>query len=295
MQCASLSPHKNLDTFILKIVLMKVDLHTHSTASDGSLSPRTLVEEAVKMDINMLSITDHDTTDAYLELSSINYPSLELIPGIEFSTQWQGVGIHVIGLNVKPASEALVKGVKTQRDARVKRARRIAEKLEKLGVEGVWEGVQQIAGKSVIGRPHFSQYLVENKHVKTTSEAFERYLGSGKTGDVKCFWMSFEEIVDCIRKAGGTAVLAHPAKYKLTNTRLSRLLDDFIDVGGEAMELISGNQNRDITEKLRSLCIKKKLLASCGSDFHQPGQRWANLGMVQALPEDCEPVWETWR
>ncbi len=273
---------------------MKVDLHSHTCASDGELSAAALIQRAEAAGVEMLAITDHDTVAAYSSIGQQTLKSLRLVAGIEFSSQWEKTGIHIVGLNIDLESDAIKEGVNYQTRARRARAMRIAEKLGKLGIENVWENVEAIAGNSVIGRPHFAQFLVESGTCTSIRQAFSSYLGAGKTGDVKQFWAPYEKIIEWIRGAGGIAVLAHPEKYKLTRTKLSALLDDFQDAGGEAMEVITGKQSKDITQKLSRLCSQKNLLASVGSDFHQPGQSWSELGQIPALPEECKAVWDRW-
>jgi 3',5'-nucleoside bisphosphate phosphatase len=273
---------------------MKVDLHSHTLASDGKLTPTELFKQAESVGLDILSITDHDTIDAYTELAQIKSDSLQLIPGIEFSTEWKRTGIHILGLNIQLKSDAIVNAIKSQENARFTRAQRIAEKLEKEGIKDCWEGVKKVAGNSVIGRPHFAQFLIDSGVVKDMNQAFNKYLGAGKTGDVKQFWASYSQIIEWIRDAGGNAILAHPNKYKMTRTKLLSLLDDFQAAGGEGIEVISGNQTKDVTQKLTQICEQRNLLASCGSDFHQPGQRWAELGKVAPLPKSCKAVWESW-
>lgn len=273
---------------------MKVDLHTHTNVSDGTLTPGELVQEAVKRKIQILSITDHDTADAYNKINPSDYPELLVIPGVEFSCEWQKTGIHVVGLNVEPGSAALDAGIATQSQAREDRAQRIAEKLGRLGLTDAYEGVKRIAGTSVIGRPHFAQLMVEQGMVNSTGQAFDKYLGKGKAGDVKQYWSSLLQVILWIRDAGGVAVLAHPDKYRLTRSKLLKLIDGFIESGGEGMEVISGTQTTKVTNKLAQICNERNLLASAGSDFHQHGQVWAELGKVAALPDTCTPVWENW-
>ncbi len=273
---------------------MIVDLHTHTTVSDGELSPCELIQQAESNGVDVLSITDHDTTEAYTDLMNPDNLSLTLIPGIEFSTNWNKTGIHIVGLNIQLDSETIRTGIHFQHQARITRAQRIAENLSKLGIENSWEGVKQIAGDSVIGRLHFAQFLMDTGVVKNINQAFNKYLGAGKTGDVRQFWAPLDNIIEWIRGAGGIAVLAHPDKYRLTRTKLSLLLDDFRDAGGEGIEVISGKQTANVTHKLIGLCKQKKLLASCGSDFHQHGQPWSELGNTGTIPADCQTVWENW-
>jgi len=270
---------------------MIIDLHSHTTFSDGALTPLELMTRAIEKKVDVLAITDHDTMDAYRDLPA-SHDRLKLVPGIEFSTQWLNTGIHVLGLNVDPGSDALNTGVQFQSDARLERARRIGENLAKKGIKDAFTGASQITKGSYIGRPHFAQHLINIGKVKSMQAAFKHYMGDGKAGDVKQHWAELPQIVQWIRDAGGIPVLAHPLKYKLTRTKLKRLLDQFLQAGGQGMEVISGQQLPYQTANLAQLCEQKKLLASCGSDFHGPGKRWAELGVFATLPKNVTPVWE---
>lgn len=270
---------------------MIFDLHSHTTFSDGSLSTRDLFQRAVEKGVGTLSITDHDTVDAYLDLPPV-FPSLRLVPGIEFSTQWERNGIHVLGLNIDPNSAAIEEGARFQSDARLERASRIAENLEKKGVTGSLDGARALSRGGYIGRPHFARYLVECGKVRSVSEAFKKYMGDGKAGDVKQHWAELPRIVEWIREAGGIPVLAHPLKYKLTRSKLKRLLEAFCRVGGRGMEVVSGQQTVQQTSDMARLCEQLGLLASCGSDFHEPGKHWGELGVFAKLPAHVTPVWE---
>lgn len=270
---------------------MIFDLHSHSTCSDGALQPHQLVALAVENGVDVLSITDHDTLDAYRGLS-LQQGGLRLVAGIEFSTQWQSTGIHVLGLNIDPSSDAVQAGVLYQTAARHKRARRIGEILEKMGVPDAFAGAEAIAPGGYIGRPHFAQYLVDIGRARSQEDAFRKFIGDGKPGDVRQHWADLPQVVRWIREANGIAVLAHPLKYKMTRTRLKRLLADFIRAGGQGMEVVSGRQLPQQTAALGQLCEQMKLLASCGSDFHQPDTHWAELGRFPPLPRNVAAVWE---
>jgi 3',5'-nucleoside bisphosphate phosphatase len=269
---------------------MNIDLHTHTNVSDGQLSPASLLQRAVSNGVEILSITDHDTVAAYKQLNKEDI-SIKLIPGIEFSTFWNKTGIHIVGLNVNLNSAALDEAITWQHNARHMRAEAIAEHLEKLGVKDAFTGAQQIAGNDNIGRPHFAQHLVNTGAATSINHAFKKFLDE-KSGDIKKYWATLPRIISWIRDAGGIAVLAHPLKYKLTRTKLTAMLDDFIDAGGHGMEVISGRQLAHETNDLAKICLQKNLLASCGSDFHQPDQPWSDLGKYPPLPKDCKPVWE---
>ncbi len=270
---------------------MIYDLHCHTTASDGTLSPEALIQLAIERDIDTLAITDHDTIRAHQTLN-LNTKHLNLISGIELSTQWRGVNVHIVGLNFQLDSTTMLNAVEQQQQARNERAEIIAEKLEQLGIEAPLAGAKSIAGDSTIGRPHFAEYLVNCGAVNNTKQAFKKYLGAGKPGDVKQLWAPLSQVVEWIRDAGGIAVLAHPAKYKLTNTKLGALCDDFITAGGQGFEVCSGLQLPSVTKHMAQLCEQKNLLASCGSDFHRPNQQWAELGRYSKMPEHCTPVWQ---
>ena len=274
---------------------MNIDFHCHTTASDGSLSPPELLDLAQEREIDMLSITDHDTLDAYRQLNQA-YSSIQLIPGIELSSQWNRRGVHIVGLNIGLSSPSILEAVKKQSSARRDRAEKIADKLERLGFKDCLAGALSFAsGPEQIGRPHFAQHLVEIGAVSNIQQAFKRYLGAGKAGDIKDQWANPETVIGWIRDAGGVAVLAHPTKYKLTRTKLIELLADFKAAGGESMEVISGSQVPSVTRDMARLCRDMGFEASCGSDFHTPNQEWAALGKVAPLPDNCTAVWQRWQ
>jgi hypothetical protein len=214
-----------------------------------------------------------------------------LVSGIEFSSKWNGIGVHVVGLNIDPDSDAIQTGVRQQQQARRERAEKIAEKLEKAGLENVYQGAKILAGDREIYRPDFASYMVQSGFCKNTEQAFKKYLGAGKAGDIKQGWADIQTVIDWIHEAGGIAVLAHPHKYKLTRTKLLQLVTDFQMAGGFAMEVLSGAENKNISDMLSRICQQKNLLASMGSDFHQHNG-WQRLGMHDRLPLACKPVWD---
>lgn len=274
---------------------MIFDLHSHTNYSDGDLSPIELIARAVDMGVGTLAITDHDTIDGIQALfasASGAFESINLIAGIELSTHWKGTGIHALGLNIDPDSAAIEEATRIQMQARQVRAEQISDNLAKLGLKGALEGAQKVSGGRFIGRPHFAQWMVAQGIVKNMQAAFKQYLGHGKAGDVKQHWADLAQVIEWIRGAGGIAVLAHPLKYRLTRTRLKRFLNDFIEVGGQGMEVISGQQQAQETAGMADLCVERGLLASCGSDFHCPGKPWSELGRFAALPAKVTPVWD---
>lgn len=273
--------------------MKKVDLHSHTTQSDGSLTPKELIERAVLNQVEILSITDHDTVAAYGELNQVDLGGLTLISGIELSSQWRGVNVHIVGLKLNLTEPGLITAVSSQQAARSDRATLITQRLIKAGIPIDADRVLQIANMSNIGRPHFAQHMVELGVTKNMSTAFKKYLGNGKIGDVKQCWPNMSEVVEWIHVAGGVPVLAHPLKYTMTRTKLRALVDEFVEAGGQALEVVSGQQTTDESNYLARLCREKKLLASCGSDFHQPSQ-WSDIGKMSPFPKDCEAVWLNW-
>lgn len=272
---------------------MIVDLHTHTTASDGVLPPQKLVTLAARRGVRVLSITDHDTVAAYADLAGLT-TDLTLVPGIEFSTQWQGVEIHVVGLQIRLHDPELLRGIALQQRSRSERAERIAARLEKLGIPDPLPGARAIAGKQAAGRPHFARHLVNTGKAANLGEAFKKYLAAGKPGYCRPEWANLEQIIAWIGDAGGTAVLAHPGHYKLTNAKLGRLVTAFQEAGGKAVEVVSGLQSQELTASLARLCAKHGLLASCGSDFHETRPGGAEPGGFDAVPADLIPVWHDW-
>jgi len=198
----------------------------------------------------------------------------------------------VVGLNVDLQSTALEEGINRQQDARRQRAEHIADRLAQLGIPDALDGAQRIAGHgNNIGRPHFAEHLVHVGAVRSINQAFDKFLKTGVCDSTR-FWATLPQVVSWIRGASGIAVLAHPLKYKFTRTQFSALVDDFMEAGGQGLEVISGKQNTQETKELARICVQRQLLASCGSDFHQPGQPWAEVGNIQSLPKGFQPVWE---
>ncbi len=274
---------------------MVYDLHCHSNASDGELSPLQLVSRAIDKGVRVLAITDHDTVAAYTCLDNrYDKDYLTLIPGIEISAVWRRQSIHVVGLNINLHLSQLAEIVQSQAQVRECRARMIGDKLAKRGINDAYEEALKLADGGMIGRPHFAQFLMSSGYVKSLDEAFNRYLGDTKLSGLNKNWPDLEQAVGWITDLGGIAVLAHPNKYKLTRTKLHQLLSDFKTAGGQAMEVISGSQTPDVTDNLADVCISFDLYASCGSDFHSPQQQWIELGKFSNLPKKCRPVWSLW-
>ena len=272
---------------------MLADLHCHTTASDGGLPAITLVDRAIERGVELLSITDHDTLDGYLAAKQhAQARGLSLVSGIELSSTWAKLNVHVVGLQVDVQSPQLLEAVAKQKVARQQRARMIGQRLEKKGCANAYEGALQIAGDSQIGRPHFAQFLVAEGYVSSIRQAFKKYLGAGKPGDVKAIWPEMQQVVRWIVDSGGIPVLAHPLHYKLTATKLRAMISDFKAAGGLAIEVVSGVLPNDKVKYVAQLAEQFDLHASCGSDFHHPDSLWSDIGKMSDLPKHLTPVWD---
>jgi len=282
----------------LKDVFSNVDLHCHTTASDGLLSPAELLQHAVQQDVSLLAITDHDNSNGYriarrLQIENNALHSLQLISGIEFSTLWRGMNIHVVGLAMDVDSPAFMAGEAQQAQARVQRAETIAQRLAKKGMDDIYPAALAYADSpESIGRPHFAKAMIDAGFVNNFEMAFNKWLGAGKIGDVKVMWPSLAEAIHWIKSAGGRAVLAHPLKYKMTRTKLGELVADFVAVGGDGIEVASCQQTLDDMRYLARVAQQFELAASRGSDFHGSHMPWNSLGRANLLPEGVRPIWE---
>jgi predicted metal-dependent phosphoesterase TrpH len=276
---------------------MNIDLHCHSTASDGKLAPLEVLALAVKEGVEVFSITDHDSVAGIREVlrSDAAKPPF-LVTGIELSTQCMGAGIHIIGLDFTLDAPAIAGFIERQRNVRKERAEIIDQRLAKKGMPDVLTGaLHYCPDLGQVGRPHFAQAMVDKGYVKTVNQAFDRWLGNGKLGDVKNGWPEMAEAVAAINAAGGVAVLAHPLKYKMTFSKLQRLMQAFKEAGGQAVEVIDSQADKQQLKRLQQLAGDLQLAASAGSDFHSPDWAWAQLGKVAALPENLTPVWQLFR
>ncbi|RNE92878.1 PHP domain-containing protein [Marichromatium sp. AB32] len=271
------------------------DLHTHSIASDGTLTPGALVERAVRAGLTTLALTDHDTTAGVGEAAAAAAGhGLTLVPGVEVSVTWNARTIHVVGLNVDPVNPELAEGLARLRAFRDWRAEEIGRRLARHGIQGAYEGARAYAGGNLIGRTHFARFLVEQRLAADTGDVFKRFLTTGKPGHVAGDWASLEAAVGWIRAAGGQAVIAHPARYRLTRTKLLQLIGEFREHGGCGIEVVTSSHSRDEIFTFARHAREQRLLASAGSDYHGPEQPWLMLGRLPPLPDGCIPIWRDW-
>lgn len=276
--------------------LLNVDLHTHSTVSDGTLSPREIVRRGHRNGVQAMALTDHDEVgglaDAADEAARLG---LCFIPGVEISVSWAQETIHVLGLRIDPDHAGLLNGLAEVRGGRQARALEIAGGLARAGVADAYQGALKYAGNpDLISRSHFGRYLVEAGVCSDMRQVFQRYLIRGKPGYVPHRWARLAQAVGWIRAAGGVAVLAHPARYRLDETGLWALLTEFREAGGTGIEVVSGSHTVADALRFGKWSRDYDLPASRGSDFHDPVESNYDLGLLPRLPDSLVPLWADW-
>ena len=272
---------------------MKIDLHSHSFYSDGVLSPSEVVKLASQAGCELFSLTDHDTTEgsaeAKLEADKLN---LSLINGVEISAFWRNMAIHILGLGIDINNDILQTGLEHNQKLRKERAEKIALGLWRSGIKDALEKTQSFSKTDMLTRTHFAQMLISEGYCKDMKAVFRRYLSGKKPGGVGVEWKGFDEVVHWIHAAGGKALIAHPLRYRMTNTKIKKLLIDFKEVQGDGLEVVTGTSTQDEINLSSQWTKDYNLLASCGSDFHGwPNQR-IRIGNLKNLPDSERAVWK---
>lgn len=277
----------------MKPFVSNIDLHSHSNASDGALSPEELVDRAIARGLTHLALTDHDTAQGVAAAAAhAEGRGISVIPGAELSTLWNNYQIHIVGLFLNLDSPELESFVAAQKQRRAERARAIGERLERQGFRNAYERCRAQAGEGAnITRGNYARFIFSEGKAQSIDDAFNAYLKKGKSAYVKPCWPEIGEAVGTILAAGGVAVLAHPRRYLMTNTKLRALIEDFKSCGGEAMEVASCMQRPCDRAYLCELAGRYGMLGSMGSDFHQ-NTPWLDLGLSLEMPEGVIPVWE---
>ena len=274
---------------------MDIDLHCHSTASDGALPPAELIRRAHEHGVQTLALTDHDTIEglpaAHEAAAALN---MRLLNGVELSCLWGGATIHILGYDFALDDPAIVAATQSLHRGRWLRAEEISKRLAAKGISGALEGAQAIQAAlgdsaNAPARPHFAQFLVKAGHVRDHAEAFRKWLGAGKIGDVKQHWPSLEETMATLVAAQASNSLAHLYHYNFTRTKRRRLVQDFVNAGGHALEVVNGMQPAEQIGTLSILAREFNLKVTAGSDFHLP-QQWSEIGRYRAVPDDLTPL-----
>jgi predicted metal-dependent phosphoesterase TrpH len=263
----------------------RVDLHTHTTASDGTLSPRALVLEAVKHGVRVLAVTDHDSTDGLAEAmdEAARHPPLEIVPGLEINCDVEGAEIHVLGYFVDHAAPWFQDFLREQRAERAARVHRIADRLAELGMPIDPAEVFAIVKEGSPGRPHVAQVMVNRGYVRSIREAFDKYLRAGGAANVPRRRLQPAEAVAVIRKAGGVPVLAHPGLADR-----DAMIPALVEAGLMGIEVYYAEHSATQTEHYRELCRRHDLVPTGGSDYHGPQSGRANPPGTPAVP------WSSW-
>lgn len=270
-----------------------IDLHCHSIFSDGSLSPEELIERAQHQHLKCVSLTDHDTVAGYSRLRlAAQKHGITVINGIELSVRWKKYDIHILGYQINHTAD-LQELIQQQNNSRILRAEQIGASLDAMGLSDSYLKACTIAGHTRVGRPHFASVLVNEGKARDMQAAFKQFLVRGRSAYVPTPWISIDEAVNVINKAGGRAVIAHPLKYGLTRTKLHELINEFKEAGGIGIEVVSGEMTVTQIQEVAAASMRFNLLASSGSDFHSDASR-TKLGRQAQLPINCTPIWHDW-
>lgn len=263
---------------------MYADLHIHSTASDGTLMPEEIVELALKKNLSVISLTDHDTTDGIVRaLNSARGTNLEVIPGVEINTDWEDTEVHILGYYIDYHSQQLQQILHEMRQARDLRAAKMIEKLKELGISIDYERVKKIAGRAPVGRPHVARAMVECGYVNSIKDAFEGYLERGKPGYVPRTKMDPFTAISVIEKANGIPVLAHPGLMERDN-----LIPALVKKGLMGIEVFYPLHDQELTEKYMWFCRKYALVMTGGTDHHGPDTGYPMVGEVRVDQKSVE-------
>ena len=265
-----------------------IDLHMHSTRSDGSFSPKDVVTHAAALGISTISLTDHDSVAGVAEATTAgNEIGVGVIPGVELSAQVGEKDIHILGYFIDPEQGDLNSFLKKFQDARIERAEKIVEKLNRMGIPIQMAHVLAKAGNAAVGRPHVADVMVEEGFVFSSNEAFYKYLGYAKPAYQPKYTMSPEEAIEVIHASGGLASLAHPILYARDD-----LIPKFADVGLDAIEVMHIKHEKKDVKRYSDVAKKYGLLKTGGSDCHGDGRGDAIMGQVKVPVEFLDAMKE---
>ena len=275
---------------------MNADLHCHSTVSDGQFAPADVARRAHAGGVTLWALTDHDEVGGQHEArQTAEELGMRYLAGVEISVTWASRTVHIVGLNVDPTCQALIDGLERTRNGRAARAEAIGEQLATLGIPDAYEGaLKYVSNPDMISRTHFARFMVERGYASSTQDVFARFLGDGKPGYIAHRWSKLSDAVRWIQVAGGEAVIAHPGRYDYTSLEFDALFAEFIDLGGKAIEVVTGSHTPDQYREYADVARRFGFEASRGSDFHAVGEGRVDLGSLPPLPSDLKPVWERW-
>lgn len=272
---------------------INVDLHTHTTASDGTLSAVEIIQRAANNGVQYVAITDHDDI-SNLALAKVEAAraGIGFVTGVEISVTFCGQTVHIVGLGINEQDTHLTQGLATICHGRDTRAQRMDVDLAAHGIHGSLAGALKYVGNpKLVSRTHFARYFVASRYCETMSEVFQRYLTKGKPGYVSHEWATLSQAIAWIHSAGGVAVIAHPGRYRFNATQRWALFSEFKDLGGQAIEVMTGSHTIAQYMEYAKLAVEFDFAASRGSDFHSPHESRIDIGQLPELPSICEPVW----
>ncbi|MHB8950827.1 MAG: 3',5'-nucleoside bisphosphate phosphatase [Rhodoferax sp.] len=273
---------------------INADLHSHSTVSDGTLTPEELAGRAKANGVALWALTDHDEIGGQVRAAAAARAlGMDYLTGVEISVSFLHQTVHIVGLGFDADNAALINGLRQTRGGREQRAREMAEGLAKVGIHGAFEGALKFAGnRDLISRTHFARFLVESGVCRETYEVFRKYLTEGKPGFVEHRWASLRDAVTWITQAGGMAVIAHPARYKFSANEEFALFTEFKGHGGRGVEVVTGSHTPAEYISYADTAREFGLAASRGSDFHSPNESHTEIGTLPSLAAALTPVWE---
>jgi predicted metal-dependent phosphoesterase TrpH len=276
------------------VSILNADLHCHSVVSDGTLTPEALAARAAANGVELWALTDHDEIGGqHRAMAAAREAGMKYLTGTEISVTFAGQTVHIVGLGFDADDESMRRGLTATRGGRGERAMEMAEGLARVGIHGAYEGaLKHVGNPDLISRTHFARFLVETGVCRDTSEVFRRYLTEGKPGFVPHRWAALGDAVAWITRAGGVAVIAHPARYAFTANEEYALFTEFKAHGGQAVEVVTGSHTAAEYVKYADTAREFGLAASRGSDFHSPDESHTDLGHLPYLPGGLMPVWE---
>lgn len=265
--------------------MLRIDLHTHSNRSDGTFEPAEVVRLAAERALDVVALTDHDTTDGLAEaLATGSVVGVEVVPGVEFSAEFDGHSVHVLCYWMDPQDAALQLELRRLREDRFRRGELMVDKLQGLGLPVGFERVRAIAGDATIVRPHIAQAMVEAGVVATEKEAFERYIGDGGPAHVAKHALDPIDAVALIDRAGGVCALAHPGMWGDQSSVPVELIERMAAAGMRGLEVDHPDHTPEMRERYRTLAGRLGLIATGGSDCH--GTRYDPVRLGTSL---CDP------
>lgn len=276
--------------------MLNVDLHCHSTISDGVLSPTALAKRAKANGVDIWALTDHDEVGGIAEArAAAAEVGLRFVPGVEISVTWANTTVHIVGLHIDETDAALTQGLADTRNGRQARAREIGNQLAAAGIPGAYEGALEFAGNpDLLSRTHFARFIIQQGKCSSVNEVFKKYLTEGKPGYVPHRWATLQQAVTWIRGAGGIAVVAHPGRYKFSPLAFDEFMQEFKRHGGVGVEVVTGSHTVDQYDEYAQVATRYGMLASRGSDFHSPEESHVDIGHLPPLHNSLTPVWHDW-